>query len=83
MLASQEIYYIDREMSEAQDALICIKDKILIEDKNRERLSDLHYFRPTEELTNLYKDIPEALENNYNFPLRFSFRPKKKYSYFA
>ena len=77
LLASQEIYYIDREMSEAQDALICIKDKILIEDKNRERLSDLHYFRPTEELTNLYKDIPEALENNYNFPLRFSFRPKK------
>ena len=25
----------------------------------------------------IYSDIPEALENNYNFPLRFSFKPKK------
>ena len=25
----------------------------------------------------LYKDLPEALENNYNFPLRFNFKPKK------
>ena len=25
----------------------------------------------------LYSDIPEALENNYNFNLRFNFKPKK------
>ena len=25
----------------------------------------------------LFKDIPEALENNYNFPYRFNFKPKK------
>ena len=25
----------------------------------------------------LYADIPEALENNYNFPYRFNFKPKK------
>ena len=24
----------------------------------------------------LFKDIPEALENNYNFPKKFSFKPK-------
>ena len=28
-------------------------------------------------LLNLYSDIPEALENNYNFHLRFNFKPKK------
>ena len=26
-------------------------------------------------MTNLFSDIPEALENNFNFPLRCSFRP--------
>ena len=28
-------------------------------------------------LEKLYSDIPEALENNYNFHLRFNFKPKK------
>ena len=34
-------------------------------------------FKKNDELKNLYKDIPEALENNYNFPLRFNYKPKK------
>ena len=29
------------------------------------------------EIAELYSDIPEALENNYNFHLRFNFKPKK------
>ena len=29
------------------------------------------------DLKKLYSDIPEALENNYNFHLRFNFKPKK------
>ena len=29
------------------------------------------------ELTELYSDIPEALDNNFTFHLRFSFKPKK------
>ena len=28
-------------------------------------------------MLDLYSDIPEALENNFNFHLRFSFKPKK------
>ena len=28
-------------------------------------------------MSELYSDIPEALENNYNFHLRFNFKPKK------
>ena len=30
-----------------------------------------------QELLKLYSDIPEALENNYNFHLRFNYKPKK------
>ena len=26
-------------------------------------------------MTELFADLPEALENNYNFPLRCNFRP--------
>ncbi len=77
IIAGQEVYYLDPSMAEAHDALICIGEKQFIDDKNRFRYSDQHYLKKNEELQKLYKDIPEALENNYNFPLRFNFKPKK------
>ena len=64
-------------MYEAHDALICIGEKNFVDDKNRFRYNNHHYFKSQEELEKLYSDIPEALENNYNFHLRFSFKPKK------
>ena len=77
LIASQEVYYLKNDMSEAHDALICIGEKNFIEDKNRFRYSDQHYFKKSDELLKLYSDIPEALNNNYNFHLRFNFKPKK------
>tara|TARA_B100000575_G_scaffold293846_1_gene306687 strand:+ start:83 stop:3499 length:3417 start_codon:yes stop_codon:yes gene_type:complete len=77
IIASQEVFYLDQNMAEAHDALICIGEKQFIDDKNRFRYSDQHYLKRNEDIQTLYKDIPEALENNYNFPLRFSFKPKK------
>ena len=64
-------------MYEAHDALVCIGEKNFIEDKDRFRYSNQHYFKAQEEIEKLYSDIPEALENNYNFHLRFNFKPKK------
>ncbi len=77
IIAAQEVYYLDPSMAEAHDALICIGEKQFIDDRNRFRYSDQHYLKKNVEIQRLYKDIPEALENNYNFPLRFNFKPKK------
>ena len=63
-------------MHEAHDALICIGSKTYINDKNRIRYSDQHYFKSDQEMSKLFFDIPEALENNYNLPLRCHFKPK-------
>ena len=62
-------------MHEAHDALICIGNKTYINEKNRIKLSNQHYFKSNSEMTELFADLPEALENNYNFPLRCNFRP--------
>ena len=75
IIATNEVYYIDKTMHEAHDALICIKDKTYINEKNRLRLSDQHYLKNNSEMSELFADLPEALENNYNFPYRCSFRP--------
>ena len=77
LIASQEVFYLNEEMYEAHDALKCIGEKNFIEDKNRFKYSNQHYLKKNEELKKLYSDIPEALENNYNFHYRFNFKPKK------
>ena len=77
LIATQEVYYLNKEMYEAHDALTCIGEKNFIDDKNRFKYSDHHYLKSQGELVSLYTDIPEALENNYNFHTRFNFKPKK------
>ena len=75
IIATNEVFYINKNMHEAHDALICIKHKTYINEKNRIRFSDQHYFKNNSEMSDLFADLPEALENNYNFPLRCSFKP--------
>jgi DNA polymerase-3 subunit alpha len=77
LIATQEIFYLTQDMHEAHDALICIGQKNFVNETNRVKYNDQHYFKNNEELVELFKDIPEALENNYNFPYRFNFKPKK------
>ena len=77
LIATQQVFYLNEEMYEAHDALRCIGEKNFIDDKNRFKLSHLHYLRDKNEISKLYSDIPEALENNYNFHLRFNFKPRK------
>ena len=64
-------------MYEAHDALRCIGEKNFVDDKNRFKYSNQHFLKKNDEFKKLYSDIPEALENNYNFHLRFNFKPKK------
>ena len=77
LIATQEVFYLKKEMWEAHDALRCIGEKQFIDDHNRFKLSGEHFLKAHGELATLYSDIPEALENNYNFHLRFNFKLKK------
>ena len=75
LIATNEVFYLDKDMHEAHDALICIGNKTYVNEKSRIRLSNQHYLKDNSEMTELFADLPEALENNYNFPLRCNFRP--------
>ncbi len=76
LISSQEVFYIKEEMAEAHDALICVGKKSFVDDRNRKKFQNNHFLRKSNYLRDLFKDIPEALENNYNFPKKFSFKPK-------
>ncbi len=75
LIATNEVFYINKDMHEAHDVLICIKNKTYVSEKNRLKLSDQHYLKNHSEMALLFSDLPEALENNYNFPFRCNFKP--------
>ncbi len=75
IIATHEVYYLDKSMYDAHDVLTCIGSKTYINEKNRIKLSSHHYFKTNQEMIDLFSDLPEALENNYNFPYRCNFRP--------
>ena len=75
IIATNEVFYLNKDMHEAHDALICIKNKTYVNEKNRIRFSNQHYLKNNSEMLELFFDLPEALENNYNFIFRCNFRP--------
>jgi DNA polymerase III subunit alpha len=76
IIATNEVYYLTTDMHEAHDALTCIGTKTYINEKNRITFSNQHYFKSDEEMSSLFSDLPEALENNFNLPYRCNYRPQ-------
>ena len=56
---------------------IYVLRKSYVNEKNRLKYSDKHYFMQSQELIELFKDLPDAIDNNRNFKYRFSYYPKK------
>ncbi len=75
IIATNEVYYLNKDMHEAHDALICIGNKTYVNEKNRLKYSNHHYFKSDDEMQKLFSDLPEALSNNYNIVLKCNFRP--------
>jgi len=76
IIATNEVYYLDKDMHEAHDAYLCIGEKTYVNVKDRRKYSKQHYLKNSEEMYELFKDLPDALKNNENFHLRISYRPK-------
>ena len=49
IIATNEVFYLDKEMHEAHDALICIGNKTYVNEKNRLRFTDQHYLKTDNE----------------------------------
>src|SRR6056300_932941 len=77
LIATNEVYYLEKDIAEAHDAYLCVGEKTYVNDKSRLRYSSEHYLKSTEEFLDLFKDLPDALENNKNFKYKINFFPKK------
>jgi len=64
VVCTNDCHYLNREDSEAHDALLCIQTGKMIADSDRLRFgTDQLYFKSPEEMKKLFEGIPQAVEN--------------------
>jgi DNA polymerase III subunit alpha len=64
LIASNDVHYVERDDSRAHDVLLCIQTGKTVEDSVRLKFSgEEFYLKSQEEMYELFKYIPEAIEN--------------------
>ena len=64
VVATNNCHYLDREDKRAHEILLCLQTGKTMEDPHRMKYhSDEYYFKSAEEMTELFQQVPEAIEN--------------------
>lgn len=66
LVATNDTYFLTRDMHEAQDVLSCVGEGKFFFEANRKKISEEQYFKSQEEFEELFSDLPEAIENTVN-----------------
>jgi DNA polymerase-3 subunit alpha len=73
VVATNDVRFIDRDEFEAHEARVCIYEGRSLDDPRRERrYSEQQFLRSSDEMAELFADIPEALENTLEIAKRCS-----------
>jgi DNA polymerase-3 subunit alpha len=86
LAATNQVHYLNEEDSFAHECLLCIKNGDKLQDEGREKLGSNQFFlKSAAEMSELFSDYPEALENTLkiadqcNVMLDFKSRHLPKY----
>jgi DNA polymerase-3 subunit alpha len=64
LVATSDVHYVNREDAASHDLLMCIGTNTSINDENRRKIAgDFLYLKSPEEMAELFRDIPQAIEN--------------------
>ena len=74
LVATNQVFFPTRKMYEAHDALLCIADGNYVEQSDRRKETPENYFKSAAEMAELFKDIPEAIENTVVIAKRCAFK---------
>ena len=78
IVATNNCFFADAEMHEAHDALLCIAESAYVQDSNRRKVTPEHYFKSATQMAELFKDLPEAIENTIHIAKRCAFMLKEE-----
>ena len=63
LIATNDVHFLNEEDAEAHDLLICLNTRKDIDDPTRMRYTRQEWFKTTQEMIDLFPDLPEAIEN--------------------
>lgn len=75
IVATNDVYFLNKEDHESHDALLCIKNSTYVLEPDREKISNQHYFKTQKEMVELFMDLPEAVEATHEIASRCSYFP--------
>lgn len=79
VVASNDVHYMTQDDQLAQEVLICIGSNKTLSDESRFRLgSDEFYFKKSEQMIELFSDVPEAISNTLQIAERCDVKFKVK-----
>ena len=73
LVATNDCYFSEPDIYEAHDALLCIADGRYVTEENRRKVTPEHYFKSADEMIELFKDVPEAIDNTIVIAQRCSY----------
>ncbi|HKS56622.1 MAG TPA: DNA polymerase III subunit alpha, partial [Steroidobacteraceae bacterium] len=77
VVATNDVRFIRRDDFEAHEARVCIHEGLLLEDSKRPRpYTDQQYLKTPAQMSELFSDIPEAVENTIEIARRCSLELK-------
>ncbi len=77
LVATNECFFPDEAMYEAHDALLCMAEKVTVSADDRRHLTPHHRFKSAEEMREMFKDLPEAIDNTLVVARRCAFMVQK------
>jgi DNA polymerase-3 subunit alpha len=78
LVATNDVFFTDRTMHEAHDALLCIADGSFVGQDERRRVTEEHYFKSAAEMRALFADLPEACDHSLEIARRCAFMVGKR-----
>ena len=87
LVATNDVHYLQKDDAESHDVLTCIQTNKKLSDQDRIRFgSNEFYFKSGEEMVDLFREIPEAIQNtskiaaqcDFDFPSAGYFLPQFK-----
>jgi DNA polymerase III subunit alpha len=77
LIGTNNIKFGEQEEFAAHDALLCVAQKTTINNGSRKTSNNQIAFKNNEEMFELFSDIPEIIENNFNVAISCSYYPKE------
>jgi DNA polymerase-3 subunit alpha len=74
LVATNHVFFATKDMFQAHDALLCIAGGTYVEEDDRRKVNPEYYFKSSDEMKEIFSDLPEAISNTVVIAQRCAFK---------